>query len=323
MSVLQLAEQTVNQLEAVGIRGRLKWCEPMARHCTWKTGGNARLYYQPEDMADLQLFLKNTTAFPKLWLGLGSNVLIRDRGFEGIVINAVGKLNQLSIDTETRGTKVMTECGVSCAKFSRQMAAAQIAGAEFFTGIPGSMGGAMAMNAGAFGGQCWDYLEAVDTIDKHGKIRQRRADEFTVSYRSVSGLATENNWISEWFVRGYFFYPAKNAQGQGISDSSKTRGQMKQLLLERNARQPVQYANAGSVFKNPPGDHAARLIEAAGLKNYSIGDAVVSQKHANFIINRGQATAADIERLIEHIQQEVANQFAIELETEVKIYGEK
>lgn len=321
------------------IRGLIKLNEPMSLHTTWKVGGKAKIYFQPEDVNDLQNFLVllSQQQHNILWLGLGSNILVRDKGFNGIVINTVGKLNEIKIindfdspfseyaskkkshiDSEkNKQVMVSAESGVSCSKFSREMAKAGLLGAEFFSGIPGSMGGAMAMNAGAFGNECWNHITAVTTIDELGQINSRKRSDFNVSYRQLDGLKTTEYGTREWFIKGFFNYP------QNMAKVVDTKAKIKELLVQRNRTQPVQYANAGSVFKNPKDDFAARLIESCGLKNQQIGNARISEKHANFIINSGNATAEDIELLMEKAQQQVFKNFSVKLEPEIRIVGER
>jgi len=304
------------------INGNILCNEPMSKHTTWKVGGPAKIYYQPENSVDLQAFLKVFNgSFPIIWLGLGSNVLVRDGGINGIVINALGCMNEIEFvggKLENNYQQVRVQAGATCSKYSRTIAEHGLHGAEFLSGIPGTMGGAIAMNAGAFGGECWDYLESVETIDGIGEIRHRKVDDFDVGYRCVKRLFnTEKDTNTEWFLSGVFSYP-KNVQ-----KLQEAKQKIRQLLEKRNSTQPVQFANAGSVFKNPPAEYAARLIEACGLKDYVIGDACVSKKHANFIINRGKAKAEDIERLILMVQEVVEEKFAIKLEREIRIIGEK
>jgi len=288
------------------LRGTLLHNEPMARHTTWRVGGTAERYYQPADVADLALFLSQLPdGEPLFWLGLGSNLLVRDGGLRGTVIATSGMLNEMVRIDEFR---VRIESGVSCAKVARFCAREGLAGAEFLCGIPGTMGGALAMNAGCFGGETWRLVESVETMDRHGKMHRRSPDNYQVAYRHVSGPA------GEWFVAATL----KLAQGdaEGLLEANK------KLLEKRGASQPTQQPNAGSVFRNPEGDFAARLIESAGLKGRTIGKAQVSEKHANFIVNLGGATAANIEALIGAVQAEVERQHGVRLEREVHIVGE-
>jgi UDP-N-acetylmuramate dehydrogenase len=286
-------------------RGKLSYNEPMARHCSWKAGGHADVYFEPADKEDLALFLNSLINNEAVtWLGLGSNLLVRDGGIRGVVISVLNRLNTLKL---LNNGIVYAECGVTCAKLARFCRQQGLAEADFLAGIPGTIGGALAMNAGAFGFETWDYVDSVEMMSRQGELIRRKAGEFQVSYRSVGKMD------DEWFAAGYFQFPA--AKGGKVSN-------IKPLLERRNATQPIGLPSCGSVFKNPDGDHAARLIEACGLKGYCIGGACVSDKHANFIINTKHAKAADIEALIRHIQQTVRDQFGIELRTEVRIIGE-
>jgi len=198
---------------------------------------------------------------------------------------------------------------VSCAKVARECARANLVGAAFLAGIPGTMGGALAMNAGAFGGETWSIVSAVRTIDRRGVIRERSPEEFTVAYREVVRPA------EEWFVA----CTLRLARGDGEAEQAAIRA----LLERRAATQPTGQPSCGSTFRNPAGDYAARLIEASGLKGFRIGGAEVSTKHANFIINTGEATAADIEDLIAHVRSEVAHRQGVMLQTEVHMVGER
>lgn len=288
------------------LRGTLKLDEPMAKHTSWRVGGPADHYYQPADIDDLALYLSGLPDDePVYWFGLGSNLLVRDGGIRGTVIAPSGRLKGLTVlDTML----VRAEVGVSSAKVARFAADNNFTGCEFLAGIPGTVGGALAMNAGAFGGETWEVVKAVETIDHRGEVRLRDKSEFDIAYRSVRGLG------KEWFVAAHF------KLNEGVAD--QTRAQIKNLLAKRNASQPVQTANAGSVFKNPENDYAARLIDSAGLKGTCIGKACVSDVHANFIVNTGGAIAADIERLIEKIRDEVQRQHGITLQREVRIVGD-
>ncbi len=288
------------------LRGTLKLDEPMAKHTSWRVGGPADHYYQPADIDDLALYLSGLPDDePVYWFGLGSNLLVRDGGIRGTVIAPSGRLKGLTV---LDSMLVRAEVGVSSAKVARFAADNNFTGCEFLAGIPGTVGGALAMNAGAFGGETWEVVRAVETINHRGEVRLRDKSEFDIAYRSVRGLD------KEWFVAAHF------KLNEGVAD--ETRAQIKHLLAKRNASQPVQTANAGSVFKNPENDYAARLIDSAGLKGTCIGKACVSDVHANFIVNTGGAIAADIERLIEKIKDEVQHQHGVTLQREVRIVGD-
>lgn len=288
------------------LRGTLKEREPMSRHTSWRVGGPADRFYEPTDIDDLATFLQTLPAQePLYWVGLGSNLLVRDAGVRGTVIMLSGKLNGLA---RTGETTIRAEAGVPSAKLARFSVSQNLRGAEFLAGVPGTVGGALAMNAGAFGGETWSVVTAVETLDRHGRRRTRLPSDYQIGYRTVQGPK------DEWFVAGHFtLTPGNGAEGQEL---------IKTLLAKRGATQPTQWPNAGSVFRNPAGDHSARLIEAAGLKGLTVGGAQVSTLHANFIVNTGKATAADIETLIATVQSTVARLHGVQLEPEVRVIGE-
>ena len=278
---------------------------PMAKRTTWRVGGPADRLFAPRSLADLQAFLASGEAVePFLWVGHGSNLLVRDGGVEGTVICTRSGPKALE---QPDATTVRAEAGVSSARVARFCAEAGLAGAEFLAGIPGSIGGALAMNAGAYGSELADILVAVEVINRRGEVRRAAPAEFAFAYRHARLPE------GEWFVAAHL--------GLTPGDSEAIRARTKELLAHREHTQPVNLANAGSVFRNPPGDHAARLIEAAGLKGTRIGGAEVSERHANFIVNRGEATAGDIEALIRWVQERVRQASGVTLEPEVRIVG--
>jgi UDP-N-acetylmuramate dehydrogenase len=284
---------------------RVRRDEPLSRHTSWHVGGPAELFFSPRDRNDLAAFLRAVPPeAPIQWIGLGSNLLVRDGGLGGIVISAHGTLDALERLSETT---VYGEAGVACARIARQCIKWGLGPAEFFAGIPGTLGGALAMNAGAFGGETWQHVRALETIDRKGRTHHRAPSEYRVSYRQVIAPEPE-----EWFVGAELAFERR---------PGTHAGEVQKLLAQRKASQPIGEWSCGSVFTNPPGDHAARLIEAAGLKGFRIGDASVSQKHANFIINHGQATAVDLERLIGHVRDTVARIHGVALHPEVRIVG--
>jgi UDP-N-acetylmuramate dehydrogenase len=289
------------------LRGTLLAEEPMCKHTSWRVGGPAECFYVPADLADLQVFLRTQApSEPIYWLGLGSNLLVRDGGLRGTVIATSGALGALHM---TDAQRVRSEAGVPCAKVARFTVRRGLTVAQFLAGIPGTLGGALAMNAGAFGWETWAIVEAVETIDHRGRVRTRTPGDFSVGYRCVRGPA------GEWYVA------ARLRLEQG--DEAEGDAHIRALLAKRGHTQPTQTANAGSVFKNPPGDYAARLIEAAGLKGLREGGAVVSELHANFIVNTGTASAADIETLIDKVRERVARAHGVTLELEVRVVGER
>jgi UDP-N-acetylmuramate dehydrogenase len=287
------------------LRGKLMLDEPMARHTSWRLGGPADSYYVPADLADLQQFLAQLDADTELlWVGLGSNLLVRDGGFRGQVIAPLNALKQMELQLDG---DLYVECGSSCARLAKYCQKKGLAGADFFAGIPGTVGGALAMNAGAFGGETWSTVQQLIMIDRQGQLHQRTVDEFEVGYRHVRLPQ------AEWFAAALFRFTPRIA-----GEESNIR----QLLRQRNATQPIGEPSCGSVFKNPPGQHAAQLIEAAGLKGHRLRSARVSDKHSNFIISDVATRAADVEALIEHVREQVASQFDVRLESEVRIVGE-
>jgi UDP-N-acetylmuramate dehydrogenase len=288
-----------------GLRGRVLFDEPLAKHTSWRVGGPADVLFKPADKQDIAVFLNALPAeTPVLWLGLGSNLLVRDGGVRGVVIETHGALSDLQRLSET---EVWCDAGVPCAKLAKQCAKWNLGPAEFFAGIPGTLGGALAMNAGAFGGETWRHVVEVETINRHGEIKRRMESDFEVAYRHVKGPH------DEWFLGAQLSFAASDADGEA---------EIRALLARRKETQPIGEPSCGSVFTNPPGHHAAKLIESAGLKGYRIGGATVSTKHANFIINEGSATAAELEQLIAHIKATVQQQYGIELKTEVRMVGE-
>ena len=271
--------------------GEARRNEPMARHTSWRAGGSAERAYMPVDLEDMRLFLASLPRHEPVYVvGLGSNLLVRDGGL--------------------RGNAIYAEAGVPNPKLARFAAMHELVGAEFMAGIPGTVGGALTMNAGCYGGEAWGIVESVTTLDRAGQLHQRTPANYEIGYRSVK----LRDGGEEWFAAARFKLPP----GDGV----KSRATIKQLLERRIAAQPLNIPNAGSVFRNPPNDHAARLIEACGLKGRALGGAMISEKHANFIVNTGHARAADIETLIETAHSAVLEKFGIDLEREVRIIGE-
>jgi UDP-N-acetylmuramate dehydrogenase len=268
-------------------------------------GGPADLLFTPRDVTDLSSFLRQLPpTIPLLWIGLGSNLLVRDGGVRGAVVSMNGALQSLE---RASATRIYAQAGVPCAKLARQCVKWGLGPAEFFAGIPGTLGGALAMNAGAWDGETWRHVLEVDVIDRRGVRRTRPASDYEIAYRQVRGPG------EEWFIAARLEFERR----PGVNHAA-----IQELLERRRATQPIGEWSCGSVFTNPPGEHAGRLIEKSGLKGFRIGDASVSEKHANFIINHGAARAADIEALIAHVQRTVAELQHVELKTEVRIVGD-
>ncbi len=306
-----------------GLRGKLAFHVDMRRHVSWRAGGAADRLYIPADLEDLAVFLRTLEADePLCFIGLGSNLLVRDKGFRGTVIALHKALGTLCLESRRRGTAwegrdaaatgvIYAEAGVASPKVARFAANHDLVGAEFLAGIPGTVGGALAMNAGCYGRETWEIVAQVLTIDRRGELHTRLPRDFGVGYRHVAPSQPRE----EWFVAAWLMLER--------GDGAASRQEIKRLLARRVASQPLDLPNAGSVFRNPPGDHAARLIEACGLKGARIGGAQVSEKHANFIVNTGGATATDIERLIGMVETTVAARTGISLQREVRIIGDE
>jgi UDP-N-acetylmuramate dehydrogenase len=287
-------------------KGKFRTNELMSRHTSWRVGGPADQLYIPYDYEDLRNFLTQLEKSESLtWIGLGSNLLVRDGGIRGTVIatkNMDEKIEKLS------STNIFSGAGISCAQLAKASVKFGLSGAEFLIGIPGTIGGALAMNAGAFGLETWDVIESVTTINRDGIAVKRVKDEFVIGYRSVKIPD------GEWFVSANLKL-LQDTVGNG-------KEIIKDLLSQRSESQPIGEASCGSVFKNPEiGDPAAKLIDDCGLKGFSVGGAAVSTKHANFIINEGNATAENIESLINQVQMKVLEKFSIKLIPEVRIVG--
>ncbi|MFU8798305.1 MAG: UDP-N-acetylmuramate dehydrogenase [Gammaproteobacteria bacterium] len=294
--------------------GQLLYNEPLSNHTSWRVGGPAERFYQPANLTDLQEFLraeatcdKASVSRPLTWLGLGSNMLVRDGGIAGTVIATQGCLKQL---TQLEDLTIRAEAGVACGQLARFSARLGFTGGEFWAGIPGTVGGALAMNAGCFGGETWERVLRVECITRQGKLIIRTPDQYAISYRSVLGRERD-----EWFVAGIFQLQK--------GDKEVSLARIRELLQKRTTTQPTNEPSCGSVFRNPPGKYAAELIEACGLKGMRMGQAEVSEKHANFILNKGRATAADIEGLIEYIVEKVRAKHGVTLIREVRILGDR
>jgi UDP-N-acetylmuramate dehydrogenase len=280
----------------------------MAGHVSWRAGGPVARAYFPADLDDLAAFFAATRFDePMMVVGLGSNLLVRDGGFDGTMVFTQGALDALRLEADG---SIYCEAGVGSPKLARFALASGLVGAEFLAGIPGTCGGALAMNAGCHGGEIWNFVERVLMLNRLGERIERRREDFEVGYRHV-GLKRETDEI---FAAVWLRFPA--------GDVEAARSRMREMLDKRAATQPLQLPNAGSVFRNPPGDFAARLIEAAGLKGVTEGGARVSEKHANFVVNPdGMATAGEIETLIGRVQASVLEKFGVQLRREVRIVG--
>ncbi len=305
------------------LRGRFLHNESMAQHVSWRAGGRVQRVYVPADLDDLCLLLQGLDTSEAVHVvGLGSNLLVRDGGLKGVVILLHGVLNHIAMEARSTGLPppapgmensavIYAEAGVASPKLARFAANHNLTGAEFLAGIPGTVGGALAMNAGCYGSETWNHVIQALTLNRRGHLNERRPDEYMLGYRH----AALKEPAEEWFIGGWFRFPK--------GDGAASREKIKALLTQRIATQPLQLPNAGSVFRNPPGDYAARLIQACGLKGMRVRQAQVSETHANFIVNLGGATAADIEGLIERVEEKVEEMTNVRLIREVRIIGER
>lgn len=317
-------------LDYAGVRGELRHDQPMKNYTSWRAGGSAERIYLPADLVDLAAFLRGLPwNEPVYVMGLGSNLLVRDGGVRGSVVVLHARLNDLRLEQSDTGQMLIyAGAGIACAKVARFAALQGLGSAEFLAGIPGTVGGALAMNAGCYGTETWDIVSSVQTIDRSGMLRRRSPGNYEIGYRHVALKAeercgsqkaggTENvsadSLMDEWFSGAWFALPQE--------DAASVRQKIKELLARRIHTQPLNLPNAGSVFRNPENNKAARLIESCGLKEFRIGGAMVSPRHANFIVNTGGATASDIEAVIAAVRETVKKQTGIELKQEVRIIG--
>jgi UDP-N-acetylmuramate dehydrogenase len=289
------------------LRGNLRQNHLLAEYTSWKIGGAAEYFYEPEDLEDLRFLLQSWKQQPITILGAATNVLIRDKGIKGLVVYLNNRLNGLS---ELNDSTLRVEAGVGLTSLLQKCLSLGMCDAVFMAGIPGTVGGALAMNAGASGDRIWDHVTCVETINRFGEIKLRQAKEFIANYRQVIGLATE-----EWFSAAQLLF----ARG----DAQKMQLQVSECLKKRRNSQPLDLPSCGSVFRNPQGNYAAKLIEASKLKGKQIGDAKISEKHANFIVNCGKASAVDVEALMREIMLTVKLKHGVDLVPEVHILGEK
>lgn len=280
--------------------------EPMKKHTTFRIGGPARLFCLPASASQLAETIAACDKAGAPWyiLGNGSNVLVSDDGYEGVVIQLFRNLDAARVE----GCLMELEAGVLLVKAAHLAAKAGLTGLEFASGIPGTLGGALVMNAGAYGGEMKDVVKEAVVMNREGKILHLSREELELGYRT-SVIAR----------KGYVVLSVLLELREG--DSAEIEARMQELKAARTGKQPLEYASAGSTFKRPEGYFAGKLIMDAGLRGYRRGDAEVSEKHCGFVINRGEATAEEVMSLIRHVQAEVKRQFGVELEMEVKMLG--
>ncbi len=286
----------------------VKLDEPLRSHTTFRIGGPADALVAPGSLEQLAMALRfaKSQDVPLTIIGNGSNLIVRDKGIRGIVIQIADNLNQVEMDGET----ISAQAGVRLIALARAAYERGLSGLEFASGIPGTLGGAVAMNAGAYGGEMKDVISSVKVMDLDGQERQISAAEMHFAYRTS-------------VVQGQSLLVVEATMRLASKDRAEIKALMDDLNERRRTKQPLQWPSAGSVFKRPPGHYAGPLIEGAGLKGASVGGAQVSELHAGFIINTGCATAQDVLELIGLVQQRVFEQYGVNLETEVRIIGEE
>lgn len=290
-----------------GIKGKVLYGEPLKSHTTWRIGGPAEVLVEPascEDLVTILAFVREN-GLPVVVIGNGSNLLVSDNGVKGVVVKIGDAFGHVNID----GERIIAESGAKLGRVAAIAQAAGLAGLEFSVGIPATIGGAVAMNAGANGASMANVVEAVTVIDLEGKKHIFSRAELDFRYR-WSRLQELQAVVVEVVL--------KLTPGDPLEIKRRSEG----YLQRRRLTQPLEYPSAGSVFKNPPGDAAGRLIELAGAKGLRVGDAMVSERHANFIVNLGNARAQDVLQLIRRVQEMVWSKFGVKLDLEVKALGD-
>lgn len=278
--------------------------EPMSRHTTFRVGGPADFFVTPkakEEVRDVICICKEA-GMPYYIIGNGSNLLVSDAGYRGVIVQIYKEMNEVKVE----GDLVKAQAGALLSGIAAKALGAELSGFEFASGIPGTIGGACVMNAGAYGGEMKDVLESVTVLTGEGKIIELGRNELELGYRT-SVIAK----------KGYIVLGAVLKLERG--DGEKIKTYMDELKEKRVTKQPLEYPSAGSTFKRPEGYFAGKLIEDAGLRGYRVGDAQVSEKHCGFVVNRGKATCAEVLQLIEEVQKKVKEQFGVQLEPEVRI----
>ncbi|QGT99413.1 UDP-N-acetylenolpyruvoylglucosamine reductase [Candidatus Syntrophocurvum alkaliphilum] len=287
---------------------RIKENEPMKKHTTFKIGGPADVMVLPENVDEIKTIIKysNENKIPLFIFGFGSNLLVTDKGIRGIVLKIGNNLKKIDINE----TQIIAEAGIRLTELSKKVAANSLSGLEFAEGIPGSLGGAVVMNAGAYDSEMKNILVEVETIDLNGNTKKFTNKQMGLGYRkSVFQNSTD------------IIVKAQIKLNPGNKEEILTK--MRTFSKQRREKQPIEWPSAGSVFKRPEGLYVGPMVEKMGLKGFTIGGAQVSEKHAGFIINSGNATANDVLALIEHIKKRAVTEYNVSLQPEIKIVGEK
>ena len=286
---------------------RIKADEPMKMHTTFRIGGPAKYFLIPETRAEIKAIIEccKNADMPYYILGNGSNLLVSDKGYEGVVIQIFKNMNQITLEGET----ITAQAGAILSSVANKALEAELTGFEFAAGIPGTLGGACVMNAGAYGGEMKDVLVNVVVLTPDGEFLTIPKDELELGYRT-SVIAKKNYIVLEAAIR------------LTKGDKEAIKGRMDELKIRRTTKQPLEYPSAGSTFKRPEGYFAGKIIQDAGLRGFQVGGAQVSEKHCGFVINKDQATAADVAELMNQVSAKVKERFGVKLEAEVKRLGE-
>ena len=294
----------INKIIKIVGKDYVKENEPMSNHCTFKCGGTAKLYIVPGSIDELVqvISLLREENYPHYVIGNGSNLLVKDEGYDGAIVEVDSRISAI----EVVGEEIVADAGAKLSMVAKAAVENDLAGFEFAHGIPGNIGGAAAMNAGAYGAEMKDVLVWVKVIDKEGNIQTIQAEDLDLGYRT-SKISKEGLIVLQARIK------------LEIGNMGEIADIMSLLMSKRKASQPLEYPSAGSTFKRPEGYFAGKLIQDAGLKGFRVGGAMVSEKHSGFVINYDNATASDVLAVISHVQEKVKEQFGVDLETEVKI----
>ncbi len=296
----------IDKLREIVGADSVKENENMANHTTFKCGGNASVYVAPNSIDELLKVLEvlREEDFPYMVIGNGSNLLVKDSGYDGAIVEVDKKIGEIDV----RGEEIIVEAGAKLSKVATIAMESDLAGFEFAHGIPGNMGGAVVMNAGAYGGEMNDVLKWVKVVDQNGEVRTLENEELELGYRT-SRVMKEKMIVLEACIKLELGIMGAIADVMAL------------LMSKRKASQPLEYPSAGSTFKTPEGYYAGKLVQDAGMKGYRVGDAMVSEKHSGFVINCGEATATDVIQVIKDVQAKVKEDFGVDLEPEVRIIG--
>lgn len=303
-------QELKNELSAILSEGQLRVDEPMKTHTTFRIGGPARFYALPQTEEQLAEIVKvcNRCEIPFFILGNGSNLLVGDQGFDGVVIEIKDKFAFCQMEEKESFVSVKAGAGIMLSKLAREVANQSLEGFEFAAGIPGTLGGAVAMNAGAYGGEIKDHIVSAKVMTRDGDVMELSKEELELGYRR--SIITKKEYI---VLEATFEFSHGN--------KDDIMAMIKDFNGRRREKQPLEYPSAGSTFKRPEGYFAGKLIQDAGLRGFRVGDVMVSEKHCGFVVNVGAGTAAQVKELIEKVSEKVEAEFGVKLEPEVRFIG--